>query len=204
MLGFLSLDSDADLVIIAAIGLRQLTIARENAQMNAKRESFRLAAEQRAYYSHHVIPLLNKLDAAIRAKGITFFSNASVEVRGEEVKINSPMTPADAKALLTIAPELTEAYNALEAFGLYFTSGVADEQVAFSAVGTTYCYSVRKLLPDLVRMATDKKAKYMNHVLELFFLWNSRFEAETLQAEKRRIDAELSGVTGKFIRPIGA
>ena len=189
------------LAIIAAIGLRQLTLAKNIARMDAKRESFRLAAEQIAYFLQHITPLRNALDNAIEKNGVVFFDKSSVEIRGDQVRFKSTASKDELKGLFKIVPELVDLYNALEAFSSYFTSGVADERVAFTAVGTTYCDTERDLLPDIVEWDGDQK--HNRNILQLFFLWNTRFEKLQLGAEKRRIEAKLEGVTDKFIKPIG-
>jgi hypothetical protein len=189
------------LTIIAAIGLRQLTLSKNIARTNAKRKSFRLAAEQIAYYFENIIPLVNALDAAIENHNVVFFAKSSVEIDGNTMRLKSTATPDDLRGLLKIVPEVTSAYNALEAFSIYFTSGVADERVAFSAVGTTYCNTVRQLLPDIVDWWHDQQ--YCIHILQLFLLWNARFEKQKLAAEKRRIEAKLGSATDKFVKPIG-
>ncbi|MEK5374521.1 hypothetical protein [Paenibacillus sp. FSL P2-0173] len=43
------------LFIIAIIGLQQLSIARNSAKMNAKREAYKLAAEQCSYYLEVIV-----------------------------------------------------------------------------------------------------------------------------------------------------
>ena len=74
--------SGALIAFFAAIGLRQLTIAKENAKMAAKREAFKLAAEQCAHYFADIMPLLDRLDTEIRNKKVELFSRAQVEVLG--------------------------------------------------------------------------------------------------------------------------
>jgi hypothetical protein len=201
ILEWLFFGSGIALTIVAVIGLRQLTIAKNTARTNAKREAFRLAADQCAYYMEHIIPLNNALDEAVRRHNIVFFDESSVEVDGNRVKLKSTATRADVLAVIRIAVELTALYNALGAFSVYFTSGLADEKVAFSAVGTTFCNGVRNFLPDIVTWTGEQK--YNRNIIKLFLLWQGRFDAQKLAAERRKIDEKLDAVKDKFITPIG-
>jgi hypothetical protein len=64
------------LALFALFGLRQLTIAKENAKMSAMRDSYKLAADQVAFFGNIIIPLKNKLDEAVSKNNITVFGNA--------------------------------------------------------------------------------------------------------------------------------
>src|SRR5947209_7279974 len=99
------------LAIIAGIGLRQLTVAKNVAKINAKRESFRLAAEQCTFYLKHVVDALNAVDTAIIEHEITFFQKSSVEVKGDKVKVHSTASNAEHRELLEILEPLVDAYN---------------------------------------------------------------------------------------------
>jgi hypothetical protein len=189
------------IAIIAGIGLRQLTITKETARTNAKREAFKLAADQCNYYVNHIIPLQDALDHAITDKKLAFFQKSSVEIAGETVKLTSSATPDDLDGLKSIVAESTAAYNAMEAFSVFFASGVADEHVGFSAVGTTFCTTTRKYLPHIVLYRGDEK--YFRNIFKLFFLWHSRIESQKLAKQRQQIDSELSKIQNKFIRPIG-
>ena len=188
------------LTVIAAIGLKQLTISKEGAEMSATREAFRLAADQTTLYLHVIIPLAEALDKVIAEKNITFFRTASFEIEDDAVKFNH-LDAKDHSRLSEITPQLLALYNALEGFSLYFISRVADEESAYSAVGKTFCHTVQKVMPDLYFHASE--SQYFQNVLRLFFLWNSRSNAQELESQKLAIEEQLQKVQGKFIRPLG-
>ncbi|PYL10396.1 MAG: hypothetical protein DME33_00865 [Verrucomicrobia bacterium] len=187
------------LTVIAAIGLRQLTVAKEIARIGAKRDSLKLAADQCAHYMHNIIPLQNALYEAIQTKHIAFFDKSEVEVKGDQVKVTSTATPADVDALKTIAYEFLAAFNAIEAFAVFFVSGVADEKLAFSALGASYCSNVQRYLPEIMLLRSGS----FDNLLRLFFLWNSRLESLRLRMERDKIDNSLQKIQNKFIKPVG-
>jgi hypothetical protein len=88
----------------------------------------------------------------------------------------------------------------MEVFSLFFISGVADEGVAFSSVGATFCYEVHKLLPDLV-LKSDKD--HFKNLIRLFLLWNARMESRKLLEDKYKIESKLNSIDEKTIRPLG-
>jgi hypothetical protein len=192
--------SGVALAVIACVGLRQLTIAKENAKMSAKRESYKLAADQCAVYFAHIIPLLNELNDAVNERKIEFFKKARVEISDGKIKVSFGGNKKLPDELLAITPEATKALNSLESFSIFFMSGVAAEDVAFKSVGYTFCNSVEDLLPLIIPLGTDK---YFQNIVQLFLLWHARIESRALQLDKAKLEARLKDVDNKFIKPIG-
>lgn len=188
------------LVIVAIIGLRQLKILKDVARVSAKRESYRLAAEQCVYYADHVIPAQNELDEAIEARELTFFDESKARIEGEKITIQYPKD-IDFQKLTSISPQRGNAYNRMNAFSLFFVSGVADESVGFSSVGQTFCRNVKKLLPDI--MLLNRAAKAYKNIIKLFLIWNARLQVESLMRDKEVLENKLRSIDNKEIRPIG-
>ena len=126
------------LLIVAVIGLKQLKIAKDGIALSAKREAFRLAADQLGQYYLNIIPKFNKLDSAIDQKHLKeILSTATYKIQQDSIHAS---VPKDAwHAFGQVAPEFVEVFNALESFAVFFTSGVASEEVAFSSVHQTFC-----------------------------------------------------------------
>lgn len=183
----------------------QLKIAKDTARLNAQRDSLLLSASQCDSYLHNIIPLLNALDAAIKEKGITFFEKAEVDIRGDSIRIRPNLENdgliTEMNKLKTIVRETLEAFNAMEAFALFFVSGVADETVAFSFVGKTYCNSVGKYLPWVVTLSQD--GGYYRSMIKLHLIWHARSERHKLLKDRNRIEEQLNSVRDKFIKPVG-
>lgn len=189
------------LVVVAAIGLRQISVSRDIAKTSAKRDAYRLTAEQCKYYSESVIPLLNQLDVAIRDHDVQIFTKSNVEIEGDKIKI-APFTTYEghAEGMAKIVKEFTAAYNALNAFSLFFISRLADERLAYSSLATTYCSSVRKLLPVIVPWAVDCEE---DNILKLFLLWHNRKESSAAKKEMARLQSEIASKRTIKVPPIG-
>jgi hypothetical protein len=91
--------------------------------------------------------------------------------------------------------------NSLESFAIFFTTGVASEQLAYTSVATTYCDQVKGMMPIIAIGAIDQK--HFRHLLKLFFLWNNRLKSEQLFLTKERIEKKIKEIGDKTIIPMG-
>ena len=96
--------------------------------INSKRESYKMAAVQCAYFTTTIVPLIDNLP---------FYKDNE-----EKNKVFS-------------LPNL-ELFNALESFSMYFASGVAAEKIGYLTIGTTYCNAVGKYAPLLATLSDGK------------------------------------------------
>jgi hypothetical protein len=182
------------------VGLRQLTIAKDNAKMNATREAYKLAADQCSYYLEHIIPLQNKLDKLIDDRKIEFFQKAKVTVGKDKIEVRNDSNKEFKEEIEPIAEDLLAVLNRMESFSIFFTSGVASESVAFSSVGATFCNTTISLLPIIARVSSDGN---FQNVQKLFFVWHARVQLEKLRLNKEMLEKQLIYIEEKNIRPIG-
>lgn len=192
--------SGIGLFVAAIIGLKQLTIAKETAKMNAKRESLKLANSQINFYLTDIIKLQDILDDEIEEKDVRIYKNAQFIIDGKKITVKLNSSKEEFKKITTITKPLLNVLNAMECFSSFFISGLADEEIAFKAVGKTFCNTARKLMPDLVLHAPGG---YHTDVLDLFLLWNARLEKRDLQKKKETVEERLSKIDNKTITPLG-
>jgi hypothetical protein len=178
---------------------KQVNETKETRQINAKRESFEIAAEKCEYFMSTIIPLINNLDRAVSEKEITFFEKSTVEMTNDGIRVKPHSENTDEINKVFELPNL-ELFNPLESFALFFVSGVAEEKVGYLAVGHTYCRTVKRYAPLLVRLSENK---HFNNTLALFSMWNQRIEKEELEKEKAKIDKKLSETKDISINAIG-
>jgi hypothetical protein len=197
------------LAICAVLGLGQLRIAKESveaatdiAKMSARREAFRLAAEQSLYYYKEIIPLF---DACYHYA----HENNLVSIRDSlRVELTS-----GGLGLIVVNEELSKKYNSftdtpnllplanlLEGFAVLFTSGVASEMTAFSSIGHTFCESIQSIAPFLLMYS--RKTHYQ-HVLKLFYIWSQRIEHDKLVDTQRDIQKRIAETQRAGIKLIG-
>jgi len=195
------------LLIVAYKGLEQIKEARnqsmetrESRIINSKRESYRISAEKCEYYLSTIIPLQNNLSKEVKSKGITFFKNSEVIINGDEIKVIPSYRDEEEFNLIWKELPTLEVFNAMEGFSIFFTSGIADEEIGFLTVGWAYCQNVKRYLPHLLDLAST--SSYSN-IIKLFKIWNARLEAAKLEKEKERIENEISKNKPKSIETIG-
>jgi hypothetical protein len=154
------------IAVAAFIALSQIRISRESiaasteiARTSARRDAFRLAAEQCAYYYLQIVPMFNGYDKWVKESGLR---DAIEAVRFTTTADGIKLVPQSDAALGVyfekVLPRGDEAkillllnsLNALEGFSIMFSAGVASEEVAFSSIGHTFCKSVSGIMPSML------------------------------------------------------
>jgi len=204
--------SAAVLGAVGILGLRQLQIAKESLRQtadifrqSARRDAYRLAAEQSAYYMNNIIPLVTDckkmLDRTGLSKALADFE-VHITDRGIEARPPKESTYKSFEVLTEFenAEIFARAANALEGFSVLFISGVADEVVAFTSVGTTFCLAVTQIAPILITVSNGRN--YMN-LLNLYIIWQSRIDKRNLEDQRQKISDLLGKTQEVRIKPIG-
>ena len=188
------------LAVMAFWALKQITVLKHNAKIASIREAYRISAEQVNVYLTHIVPALNELDKQIKANGLTFLDNPDITVGADSIAVNVPLRDDDIAKIINIASPLLNVLNRLETFSLYFTSQVAAEEVAYTSIGGSFVFSLKRLLPALIPLAQDK---HFESTLKLFHIWFHRLEAEKLKDQEADIQQKLKTHKTIKISPIG-
>lgn len=191
------------LAIFAFLALRQITVAKETSRIASQREAYRLASEQIRFYVDQVVPAINEFDKLVKGNNAEGILDAEIVIESEAIRVARAPSAIGADALAkfrTVLPAFAVVVNRLEAFSIFFTSGVAAEGVAYSSVGSTFERTVRRLLPLIIVQASGKN--YEN-TLKLFLLWHNRLEKERLEEESSNIQNKLASLQDKKITPVG-
>ncbi len=180
------------LLIVAAIGLKQLSISKKAANATAKRDSIKAANEQIRYFGETIIPLVNKMDTYIAKNNITLLDESSFEIKDDRIEVAlRPNGAQGAKQFNMIGEHVLAIINNLEILSTVFVSGLADEKVAFKTIGKAYCSITEKCMPIIATITEHDKHYYQNSI-ELYRCWNDRIEKSSLQEQKKEIENELS------------
>ena len=188
------------LAIIAAVGLWQIKIAKDTSKMIAKREAYKIAAEQCSYYLSIVVPLCNAFDEAVKSKGVTFYENSSFEFDGDNIKVKFP-DKVEYLNSAAVSNEFVDLANSLEAFAVPFATGLADEKVGFFSVGTSYCQVIGKLLPEVLSIGDG--TSYYRSAVRLFVLWHNKTREMEIQEQKDALDKRMKSINKVSVFPIG-
>jgi hypothetical protein len=187
------------LAVFAFFALKQIEVSKQAIRIAAKRDSFRLAAEQAHIFATELVPIFNELDQIIQAENIEFFNSVDVSIDGRGFLVKKTK-PIKSDEILKIAPCSINIMDRMETLAIFFTSKVADEYIAFTSIGPTYVRQVKLMLPLMLPSITQR-----NHVnaLKLFILWNERLQKLDLERVRESIERKLDGMSGREIFPIG-
>ncbi len=202
----------------ALFALKQINLSKKSFQLNSKRESVRYASELIDYYLNKIIPLspqgTKEIDLAIAATyrgefNLKSFTIEEIEQAHPELKKHFKETfereQKRVKANLEqMFPNLKER-NSIESFAAPFIAGVADEQIAFTAVGRTFCHTVKDYYSDycIVRTETDKGFNPYENTIQLYNIWSERIKKHGLKNKEEIIALELKNLRGTPIPIIG-
>jgi hypothetical protein len=197
------------LVIIACIALNQITLTKNQIEeqkkatrITAKRDAMRLTSDQIKEYGLTIIPIINILDKKIEEKEIQFFKKSKVIIREDGIKVKPYSDDKEIEKLKDLMNEFLNVTNALEGFSSFFISGCADEKLAYKSLSTTFCNSVKNILPLIVMLSSNRHA--FSATLELFTIWNNRLESEELYYQKKELEEKLKSKKEKTIKTIGS
>jgi len=198
---FLYFISGLGLLITAIYALKQLNLTKKSMSIQAKRDSLRITSEQCEKYLNHIICLKNKFDEQVKQNNIAFFNGWNVSFNNNSI-IAKHDGPVDDRNLDIIAPSFLNVLNAMEAFSSYFVSNLADENVAYFTVGTTFIKSIENLIP-LFCFYKLQNDGYFKNIINLYILWKKRNKLIELEKNKKIIDNELKNTKYEFNIPIG-
>ena len=191
------------LAIIAWYGLKQIKVHKENARLVAKRESYRIAAEQCRIFGDYLLPKINKNHKQIQDNKFSLFTKSKIEIKDGEfiahkIVLKDPDKYTDIEN--EMIDEALNIANCMESMAIFFIEGIASEEVAFNSIGKSYCSEVERLLPIIMVFKPDM---FYIKLTKLFKIWYNRLEVLKLKTDKNGIDKRLKDINGNIIKPLG-
>jgi hypothetical protein len=196
--------------IIALLGFvvfYQLRLAKKAIVITSKRQAAELSTKQIEIYYNVIIPLQSKFTNLIVAEK---FDN--VEIRNLKKFTFSELSSGKEDNLLKEAEFISknvipavDAMNSMEAFSTYFTKGVADEEIAFSSLGRTFCSTVKKLSFVYCILRNDESHDVLpyENTIKLYDLWNSQLSSKRIESELKKKTEELKKIKIEKINILG-
>jgi hypothetical protein len=190
------------LVIIGLIALYQIILAKRTLRVTSQRESACLAAQQCEKMAHEIVPINDNLIKQLVEQKIPYYQGP-VDFNNANLKSNKvalvfiSQCDKDLNKIITILKIL----NSLDAFSLYFMKGVADEEIAFTSVGSTFCSIVKIFSPFIALLNQDQHA-YLN-IQALYNIWSQRIEKMKLQDQLSSIRESIDKIVDEGPTPIG-
>lgn len=178
------------LAFIAYKGLAQIRVAKENSNKSAKREAYKLAAEQCSVFADKILKYSNEFDNEIKES--KFLEGFDVSINSEHISVRKKVDVRFDEKDITIINNsnvLQKLINSLEGYAVYFVTGVAEPDVGYFTTGKSYVEIVKRLLPILAPYIEDG---HLKHMMSLFKNWNSRLEQEALGSKLEELTAEMT------------
>lgn len=193
--------SGVAIAVAAFWGLRQLTISKRIARENATREAYKLAADNCRYFAREVVPLHGLLAKLIKEKSLQSFEKRHFLLERGEIKNHNFDLAQLQKELPIMSEELISYLNAMEAFAIFFASGVAAEEIGYRETGTTFCNAVEYFMPAL--FATRLINVRFESIFKLFEIWRDRQKAEKISTQMKALENDAKHLSRETIKPIG-
>lgn len=190
------------LTIVAVKGLEQLKIAKETAKTIAKREAFKLAADECRNFADRVIPLATVAQNETNNLNLPSFRNPQFRVVGGDITNHNFSDTQLLADMPKCAHNVIQFLNALEAFSVFFASGVADESVAYRETNQVFCPFVKKYMPAIWFLRSHNLGRFESTV-RLYELWTAKMDSERLEKTRDSIDLSLKNLKRDPIKPIG-
>ncbi len=203
--------------IIIAKG--QLEEAQKQLKISSKRDSIKLAAEQIYFLLNDIVKHSNDFYLKRTAANIDLIEIPTKVFEFDDIKkVIKDKNPKEyIDKLLTTGTDFLLILNLLETFATYFIQEVADENVAFEAVGATYCSIVEQhsyILSAVRKGKKDKPRTNFSNLIKLYNIWSDRLESIDMTMEKEifeneykakmaKMNNELSKKEKKPIKPLG-
>jgi hypothetical protein len=185
------------------VAIQQIEVSKEIAQTSAKREAYRLAHDQCKAYASSVIPEFTQALAELRGAKIDYFDRPhKFEILNGEF-VSHDFSDADVAKAAAVQSSMVGFMNSLEAFAMFFVTGLAAEEIGYRETAIAYCESSAKFMPAFWWFRQHRYGMYKS-VVELYELWFARLRTEELQQRKAEIEKTLSTTPSRQIKTIGA
>lgn len=196
------------IAFIAYLALGQIRIAKEQMEeqkktliITSRRDALKLTSEQVTLYCDKIIPLQNEFYDRLKSEGVDIFEKFGVEFDTDSIKLIPPNEEIDLEILGKFVTEFVNVANAMESFSMYFMSGVADEEIAYHSLGSTFCSTMKSIAPILIPMSNDERR--FAACLSLYQIWGMRRESEVLHKQKLEIENKLKSKQKMSVRVMG-
>ena len=193
------------LTILAVAGVIQIFIARKTLKVNSQRDAANLAAQQIKNYCEQLIPLMTKYDFSLRDEKIKEVKIEIGDFNEEylEQKLGKETVMKIRIERMKFLVLYLDVLNNLEAFATYFTKGVADEEIAFSSIGRTYCSSVEGYFFEISDCRNLKDEHSFQNIIDLYKIWKERLNKIKLTKEQKELLKQINNLHETKINPIG-
>lgn len=185
------------IAVAAVFALRQVSLFKEDMEHRSERAAKEKAMEYTGRFNGAYRILERATAQALVDASLEIYKGPVSDFTWDSI----PPALRDKSIARSDIPEALIALNGLEEIAFAFVLGVADEREGFKVLGKTFCEDV-ELYYDVIA-ESRRTWIYYQPIVELYGVWSSRLRATELHTKKHGIEAELSKIGHKTIKPIG-
>ncbi len=181
------------LVILGFGVFWQIKVAKDGLRTSCAREAAAMSVKLAKEFVEETIPQINIFFEKLDLKNFSFMPLAMKDFYMEEVRAFNLMHAKQFEATIgffkannDLRNDCIAILNSLEAFAMNFDKGVADEEVAFTALSQVYCNYVECFSPVLCSLR-DPKSNFFTNVVSLYKLWSGKMVLKKLTLDKETI-----------------
>jgi len=177
------------LLTVAIIGLRSLMIAQKAIDTTELRSVLNATATQIEKFTNEIVPKFDALDSFIKENNITFFDGWDLVLENEQVLVSRSEDFEDPEEFSKCLDLFVPANNALSAWSSYFTTGVADEHVAYQTVAHDFLIMAERCVPITI-MLSEEQTSHEDQI-SLYHVWAARKQHESAYRDAEDIMEKL-------------
>ena len=171
--------------------LEQVEVSRQDIALRSRREALALALDQCKRFAETIIPHFESVYEDLRRKDYIIrqvidpsFPTISKEQDplGVQIWMNNP----------ALRVKIRDALNELESLAMYFACDLADEEVAFTPIGQSFCNNCEACATFIGVFRQKDKVKLYQNVVKLYGIWKPRVERTALEEQGKLLEEKKS------------
>ena len=186
------------LAIVGAIGLRQIFLLKYGIRTRNLRAANKEAIALIDRYSGKYVPIYNDHYAQLKKDHVPEFDG---EVGDFSLTRKSDLERA--RNRLVQGEHWLDVLNELEVIAAGINSRLANEELAFSAFGKSFCKTVERSYDVICIIRSAAIIKYYNNIVDLYRRWGARIKRLELERKKAQVDDQLRKTIDQKIESIG-
>ncbi len=174
------------IAIFSAFIFWQILIAKKDTRLRSKREAGLLTFQLLLKYSDQILPQLGQIESKLKSESLaewkpqnlTHFSKQELDKMIDREFVSDLLPSLNYLNNTGAFAKLAQVINSMEAIANCFLNGIADESIAFSSIGSTFCDIVERYYFVLCvsRDKTQGVFKYYNNIVALYKMWHDRLQ----------------------------
>ncbi|MBU4642806.1 DUF4760 domain-containing protein [Bacillus toyonensis] len=186
------------------IGLRQLSILKQDVDLKNKRAAVEKSIEYMNWFASDLLPQAKEYrqgwaDLQPKVKKYKYNVRKDFSLTEEEMK--------DKQVHMHLSIDLKcggqEIINQLEYVGAAFISGIADEELAFTSLASIYCETIEELYLLISFCRTNGSENLYSNTIKLYEMWKDRLKKSELENKIEKMNQEMSEIKEQKVKPMG-